>query len=115
MTAILIIVFLGAFGFVTLVMSASGTGATMQTKKVIHALNSALASSVHTSSDEMVDLRKNELVECGALDQPDTRQHQGCTPAAYAAVSSQYQVDRRRIDHDDDGRVCNPGLRGLSV
>ena len=62
MLAIFIIVFLGAFTFVALVMTASGSGASAQTKKVIAALNSALATGRLASGDEMVDLRKNELL-----------------------------------------------------
>ena len=62
MAAIFIIVFLGVFLVVALVLSASGTGAAAQTKKVIAALNAALATSRTSSGDEMVDLRKNELL-----------------------------------------------------
>ena len=62
MLIIFVIVFLGAFIFVALVMTASGTGASAQTKKVIAALDSALATSRTASGDEMVDLRKNELL-----------------------------------------------------
>ena len=63
MTFIIFIVFLGAFAVVALLMVASGTGASQQTKKVIAALNSALATGGWTSSaDQMVDLRKQELL-----------------------------------------------------
>ena len=62
MLAIFVIVFLGAFTFVALVLIASGTGSSAQTKRVIAALDSALATNRTASGDEMVDLRKNELL-----------------------------------------------------
>jgi tight adherence protein B len=62
MGTILFIVFLGAFAVVALLLVASGTGASQQTKKVLATLDSALATSWTHSSDQIVDLRKEELL-----------------------------------------------------
>lgn len=62
MNLIILIVFLGAFSVVALLMVASGTGATQQTKKVLATLNSALATSWTPTADQVVDLRKQELL-----------------------------------------------------
>jgi tight adherence protein B len=43
-------------------MVASGTGASQQTKKTLATLDSALAASVTVSTDQIVDLRKKELL-----------------------------------------------------
>ena len=62
MGLLFIIVFLGAFAVVALTLTAAGTGASQQTKKVLARLDSALATSWTQSNDEIVDLRKQELL-----------------------------------------------------
>src|SRR5271167_1198931 len=62
MNLILFIVFAGAFAVVALLLIASGTGASQQTKKVLSTLDSALATSWTNSGDQIVDLRKQELL-----------------------------------------------------
>ncbi len=62
MGIIIIVAFLGAFTVVALIMIASGTGSSKQTKQVIATLNSALATSSNNKRDQVVDLRKNELL-----------------------------------------------------
>jgi tight adherence protein B len=62
MTLILVIVFGGAFAVVALLLIAGGTGASQQTKKVLATLDSALATSWTNQSDQVVDLRKQELL-----------------------------------------------------
>lgn len=62
MNLIIGIVFLGAFAVVALLLIASGSGATQQTKKVLAALDSALATSWTHTGDQIVDLRKQELL-----------------------------------------------------
>lgn len=62
MNLILLIVFAGAFAVVALLMIAGGTGASQQTKKVLATLDSALATSWTNQSDQIVDLRKQELL-----------------------------------------------------
>jgi tight adherence protein B len=62
MNLIFIIVFAGAFAVVALLLIASGTGANQQTKKVLALLDSALATSWTNQSDQIVDLRKQELL-----------------------------------------------------
>ena len=62
MALILAIVFAGAFAVVALLLVAGGTGASQQTKKVLAALDSALATSWTNQSDQVVDLRKQELL-----------------------------------------------------
>jgi tight adherence protein B len=62
MNLIVVVVFIGAFAVFALLMLATGTGATQQTKKVLARLDSALATSWTNSSDIVVDLRKQELL-----------------------------------------------------
>jgi tight adherence protein B len=62
MNLIIVVVFVGAFAVFALLMVATGTGATQQTKKVLARLDSALATSWTNSSDLIVDLRKQELL-----------------------------------------------------
>jgi tight adherence protein B len=62
MNVIFFIVFLGVFAVAALLLVASGTGATQQTKKVLATLDSALATSWTNSADQVVDLRKEELL-----------------------------------------------------
>jgi tight adherence protein B len=62
MNLIIIIVFAGAFAVVALLLIAGGTGATQQTKKILATLDSALATSWTNTSDQIVDLRKQELL-----------------------------------------------------
>jgi len=61
MNLIILVVFLGAFTVFALLLVAGGTGASQQTKKVLATLDSALATSWTNSSDQVVDLRKQEL------------------------------------------------------
>jgi len=61
MNLIILVVFLGAFAVFALLMVAGGSGASQQTKKVLATLDSALATSWTNSSDQVVDLRKQEL------------------------------------------------------
>jgi tight adherence protein B len=62
MNLIIVIVFAGAFSVIALLMIAAGTGASQQTKKVLATLESALATSWTNTSDQIVDLRKQELL-----------------------------------------------------
>jgi tight adherence protein B len=62
MNLIILLVFAGAFSVVALLMIAAGTGASQQTKKVLATLDSALATSWTNTSDQIVDLRKQELL-----------------------------------------------------
>lgn len=62
MLFLLMVVFTGAFVIVALLLVASGSGASEQTKKTLAALESALAVDHLESSDAVVDVRKNELL-----------------------------------------------------
>jgi tight adherence protein B len=62
MNLIVVVVFVGAFSVFALLLIASGTGASQQTKKVLARLDSALATSWTNSVDQIVDLRKQELL-----------------------------------------------------
>jgi tight adherence protein B len=62
MTTILVLVFVGVFVVFALVLVASGTGASQQAKQVIAHLDAALASGKSESQDQIVDLRKDELL-----------------------------------------------------
>jgi tight adherence protein B len=62
MGLVFVIVFLGAFSVVALILVATGMGASQQTKKVLARLDTALATSWTHTGDEIVDLRKQELL-----------------------------------------------------
>jgi len=62
MTGIIFLVFVGVFAVAALLMLASGTGASQQTKQVIATLQSALATAKAEGVNQVVDLRKNELL-----------------------------------------------------
>ena len=62
MTSIVILVFLGVFSVVALLLIASGTGASQQAKKVLATLDSALATESQETRDQIVNLRKTELL-----------------------------------------------------
>src|SRR5580698_531381 len=59
---IAIVIFLGVFAVVALLMIASGTGASQQAKKVLATLDSALATESQETRDQIVNLRKTELL-----------------------------------------------------
>jgi len=62
MTLILVLVFLSVFVVIALVLTASGTGASQQAKQVIANLDAALASGRLESRDQIVDIRKDEML-----------------------------------------------------
>jgi tight adherence protein B len=59
---ILVLVFLSVFVVIALLMIAGGTGASQQAKQTIANLDAALASGKPESFDQMVDIRKDELL-----------------------------------------------------
>jgi tight adherence protein B len=62
MSLLLIVVFVGVFAVCALLLVASGTGASQRTKETLARLASTLAAGGKAdSSDEIVDLRKQEL------------------------------------------------------
>jgi tight adherence protein B len=62
MFTLLLLVFLGVFLVVALLMSASGVGASQQTKLALATLQSALATKTSEGRDQVVDIRKKELL-----------------------------------------------------
>jgi tight adherence protein B len=62
MGLIIVLVFLGVFGVVALLMVASGSGAAQQAKQVIATLDSALASESMEQREQLMDLRKDDLL-----------------------------------------------------
>ena len=56
------VVFLGVFAVVTLLMIASGTGASLRAKQILASLDSALANERPQMRDQIVNLRKSELL-----------------------------------------------------
>jgi tight adherence protein B len=62
MGLVIVLVFIGVFSVVALLMVASGTGATQQSKKVLATLDSALATESQETRDQIVNLRKSELL-----------------------------------------------------
>lgn len=62
MLLLMVLVFIGVFVVLALLMVASGTGASQQTKQTLAALESALAVEKSRSGDPIVDVRKNELL-----------------------------------------------------
>ena len=62
MGMIVVLVFLGVFSVVALLMVATGTNASQQAKKVLATLDSALATESAETRDQIVNLRKTELL-----------------------------------------------------
>jgi tight adherence protein B len=62
MLLILVLVFSSVFVVFALVLIASGTGASQQAKQVLAHLDAALASGRTESQDQVVDIRKDELL-----------------------------------------------------
>lgn len=62
MILLLVIVFLSAFLIFALILIGSGVGTSPQTKKVLAALDLVLADAGSKSHDQMIDVRKNELL-----------------------------------------------------
>jgi tight adherence protein B len=62
MLMVTVLVFLGVFVVVVLLALASGVGASEQTKQALAALESALATDKKEWRDQIVDIRKNELL-----------------------------------------------------
>jgi tight adherence protein B len=62
MSVIIILVFASVFLMAALVLYASGAGATQHTKQTLAHLESALATNSRYLKDQIVDIRKNELL-----------------------------------------------------
>jgi tight adherence protein B len=62
MLLILVLVFLSVFVVFALLLFASGTGASQQAKQTIANLDAALASGRQESSDQIVDVRKDDML-----------------------------------------------------
>jgi tight adherence protein B len=62
MFLLLVLVFLGVFLVLSLILIASGSGASQRTKQTLAALESALAVGKQKVEDQIVDIRKQELL-----------------------------------------------------
>ena len=62
MLLILVLVFVSVFVVISLLLVASGTGASQQAKQVLAHLDAALASGRSQAPDQIVDIRKDELL-----------------------------------------------------
>jgi tight adherence protein B len=62
MLLLLAVVFLGIFAVVALLLTASGTGASQRTKQTLALLTAALAVGTRELHDQIVDIRKQELL-----------------------------------------------------
>jgi tight adherence protein B len=62
MLAVIILVFLSVFAVCVLLILASGVGASQQTKQALAALESALATDKGDRRDQIIDIRKKELL-----------------------------------------------------
>jgi tight adherence protein B len=62
MLTILVLVFLSVFVVIALLLTASGTGASQQAKQTLANLDAALASGRMEAHDQLVDIRKDELL-----------------------------------------------------
>lgn len=67
MPLLIILVFLGVFAVVALLLVASGTGASQQTKRTLVVLDAALSTENKKTSDPIVDVRKEELLSAVPL------------------------------------------------
>ncbi|HSY37245.1 MAG TPA: type II secretion system F family protein [Acidobacteriaceae bacterium] len=62
MVLLLVLVFIGVFAVLSLMLVASGAGASQRTKQTLALLQSALAVQQEGSRDPIVDIRKSELL-----------------------------------------------------
>jgi tight adherence protein B len=62
MLLILILVFVSVYVVITLLLVAKGTGASQRTKRVLANLDAALASGRTNSTDQVVDVRRDDLL-----------------------------------------------------
>jgi hypothetical protein len=62
MLLLLLLVFLSVFVVIILLLVAHGTGASQRTKQVLANLDAALANGKVDSIDQMIDVRKMELL-----------------------------------------------------
>lgn len=62
MLTIIVLVFVGVFAVVALLLVASGTGASQQTKRTLVVLDAALSAEAVKPPDPIVDIRKEELL-----------------------------------------------------
>lgn len=62
MLVVLVLVFIAFFVVLALLLVAGGAGASDRTKQTLSVLESALATDRHNGGDEVVDLRKQELL-----------------------------------------------------
>lgn len=62
MLLVLVLVFLGVFTIVALLLVATGTGASQQTKRTLTVLQAALSADAPRTADPVVDIRKQELL-----------------------------------------------------
>lgn len=67
MTLIIVLVFLGVFAVAALILVATGTGASQQTKRTLVVLDAALSADVAKTTDPIVDVRKEELLSAVPL------------------------------------------------
>ncbi len=61
MLIVIVLVFLGVFVVAALLLIASGTGASQQTKRTLTVLQAALTTPTPSSADPIVDVRKQDL------------------------------------------------------
>ncbi|HEX5235154.1 MAG TPA: type II secretion system F family protein [Silvibacterium sp.] len=61
MVFVVVLVFMGVFAVSALLLTATGTGASKQTKRTLSVLQAALSSDAAPTADPIVDLRKQEL------------------------------------------------------
>lgn len=61
MVIVIVLVFLGVFAVSALLLVATGTGASQQTKRTLTVLEAALSTDAPAGSDPIVDVRKQEL------------------------------------------------------
>ena len=62
MLLIVVLVFVAVFAVVALIMTALGAGASDQTKRTLEMLDSALMTSARDKDDEVLDIRRKELM-----------------------------------------------------
>ena len=62
MVTLLVLVFFAVFMVSALLLTASRTGASKQTEQTMVVLNAALATGKHATPDQIVDIRKEELL-----------------------------------------------------
>ncbi len=115
MLLLLMLVFLGVFAVVALLLTASGTGASQQTEQTLTVLEAALATDQDVAADQIVDLRKDELLSAVPWLNRWLLKLEAGSSSAHSSLSGESEVDGGRLDPDVRRLLRDSCLSDLSA